>query len=140
MPAGISVIVCCYNSAARIAPTLQHLAAQQQFPFTQWEVIVVDNASTDNTATKAVQVWNGIDGDKPPFKVIFEKTPGLSAARKKGIEESQFDFVLFCDDDNWLHENYLSIALNILKENPLIGALGGTGFRVFEGGEPPYFG
>jgi glycosyltransferase involved in cell wall biosynthesis len=139
MPAGISVIVCCYNSVPRIEPTLKHLAVQQNLPLTQWEVIVVDNASTDNTAEKATQTWSGIDGSKPSFKVIFEKTAGLSAARKKGIAESKYDYVLFCDDDNWLDKNYLSTALNILQENPLIGALGGTGHPVFEGEEPPYF-
>jgi glycosyltransferase involved in cell wall biosynthesis len=139
MPSGISVIICCYNSASRIAPTLQHLVAQKNMPPSAWEVILIDNASTDDTAEKASRFWEALEVEKPAFKILAELKPGLSAARKKGIESSCFDYVLFCDDDNWLDENYLSISLDIMKANQCIGALGGTGHPVFEGKEPPYF-
>ena len=46
---------------------------------------------------------------------------------------------MFCDDDNWLDENYLHLGLNSMKSNSKIGALGGTGYPVFENEEPPYF-
>lgn len=139
MPSGISVIICCFNSATRIAPTLQHLVKQKNIPLSGWELIVVDNGSTDNTAEKANQLWKSFDVKKPTLKVVNEIIPGLSAARKKGIESANFDYVLFCDDDNWLCENYLSIALQIMEANPCIGVLGGTGMPVFEAKEPPYF-
>ena len=139
MPARISVIICCFNSATRITPTLEHLAKQKNIPLSNWEVILVDNSSTDNTAVKAQSVWNSFEAEKPSFRIVSELTPGLSAARKKGITASLFEYVLFCDDDNWLDENYLNIALRIMQLNPQIGALGGTGYPVFEGEEPPYF-
>jgi glycosyltransferase involved in cell wall biosynthesis len=139
MPSGISVIICCFNSATRIAPTLQHLHKQKDIPLSSWEVIVVNNCSTDNTAEIADQIWGSLTPKKTNFKIVNETTPGLSSARQKGIDEAQYDYVLFCDDDNWLEENYLSIALNILQNNSLIGALGGTGSPVFEKEEPPYF-
>lgn len=139
MPSGISVVICCYNSSLRIAPALQHLVDQKNISLSAFEVIVVDNASTDNTAEKVSMLWNNLHADKPAFKVVCELSPGLSAARKKGIEEAYFDYVLFCDDDNWLDENYLSISLKIMKSDPLIGALGGKGSPVFEYKEPPYF-
>jgi glycosyltransferase involved in cell wall biosynthesis len=139
MATGISVIVCCFNSAARIAPTLQHLTAQTGITVDLWEVIVVDNGSTDNTADVATRVWNSVEGDKPTFKVVPELTPGLSSARQKGIEEAKFDYVLFCDDDNWLEDRYVSEALSIMQSSPNIGALGGKGTPVFEEMEPPYF-
>ncbi len=139
MARGISVIVCCFNSVARIVPTLTHLANQKNISLTDWEVIVVDNASTDDTAALSEQTWNAIPGDKPYFKLISELKPGLTSARKRGISESQFDYVLFCDDDNWLGENYLNTALKIMDSHPEIGALGGNGFPVFEDKEPPYF-
>jgi len=139
MTTGMTVVICCHNSVLRIAPTLKHLANQKNLPLSSWEVIIVDNASTDNTSEFSTQVWNDIKGEKPVFKIVQENTPGLSSARKKGIEESNYDYVLFCDDDNWLDENYLSIALNIMQANPLIGALGGTGYPVFEDKEPPCF-
>ena len=45
----ISVVICCHNSAAVLPPTLMHLAAQIVDPSVQWEVVVIDNASTDDT-------------------------------------------------------------------------------------------
>ena len=77
MSPGISVIICCYNSVERIEPTLQHLYAQKGLPTTEWEVILVDNASTDNTASVATGIWESFPGDKPTFKVLTEVTPGL---------------------------------------------------------------
>jgi glycosyltransferase involved in cell wall biosynthesis len=139
MPSGISVVICCFNSSTRITPTLLHLYNQKDIPLSSWEVIVVNNCSTDNTAEKATEIWESFTPNKSNFKVVNESTPGLSAARQKGIIESYFDYVLFCDDDNWLDENYLSVALNIMQNNPMIGALGGTGTPVFEKSEPPYF-
>jgi glycosyltransferase involved in cell wall biosynthesis len=139
MAAGISVIICCYNSTPRIEPTLKHLFKQKGISNSDWEVIVIDNASTDNTAEIAVSVWNGLPGEKPAFRVLAEPTPGLSAARKRGIDAAFFDFVLFCDDDNWLAENYLINGLKIMQSDLRIGVLGGTGNPVFEEREPPYF-
>src|SRR5918993_3334590 len=139
MSPGISVIICCYNSVERIEPTLQHLYAQKGLTQAEYEILLVDNASTDNTAQAATAIWNNLPGEKPSFKVLTEPTPGLSAARKKGIENSKFDYVLFCDDDNWLEESYLVNALRIMLSNDNIGVLGGTGNPVFGGIEPPYF-
>jgi glycosyltransferase involved in cell wall biosynthesis len=139
MPSGISVIICCFNSSTRITPTLLHLYNQKDIPLSSWEIIVVNNCSTDNTVEKVGQLWESLPSNKPGLSIVNELTPGLSAARQKGITESYFDYVLFCDDDNWLDENYLSLALNIMQNNPLIGALGGTGIPVFEKSEPPYF-
>ena len=99
----------------------------------------MNNRSTDNTVETAVKLFESLASEKPHFKIVHESTQGLSTAREKGLNEAHYDYVLFCDDDNWLDENYLSIALNIMQSNPRIGALGGTGSPVFEDKEPPYF-
>lgn len=139
MQNGISVIVCCFNSSSRLQPTLEHLYQQKKIPVESWEVIVVDNASSDDTAVRAATIWESFASRKPAFKIISEPKAGLSAARDKGIQESGFKFVLFCDDDNWLNETYLADALAIMNGCPGIGALGGKGLPVFEGKEPPHF-
>ena len=139
MEDGISVIICCYNSSKRLQPTLEHLILQKNFSIGKWEVIIVDNASTDNTAQQATKIWDSFASAKPGLKIVYEVKPGLSAARIKGIEESKFRYVLFCDDDNWLGENYLEFAFDIMKAHPKIGALGGKGSPVFEDVEPPHF-
>lgn len=139
MKEGISVIVCCFNSSSRLRPTLEHLYLQKNISAHQWEVIVVDNASTDNTSRKAWEIWDSFAQVKPAFKVVLETRPGLSAARKRGIQSSQYKFVLFCDDDNWLQDDYLYNALDMMNLSPCMGALGGIGVPVFEKEEPPYF-
>lgn len=136
---GISAVVCCFNSAQRIEQTLEHLFTQKGLLTGNWEIIVVDNASTDNTATLAADLYNKLTGIKPAFKIVKESKPGLANARLKGIAEARFDYIAFCDDDNWLSSFYLADALNIMKSHENIGVLGGFGEPVFEREEPPYF-
>lgn len=134
MEPGISVIICCYNSAARLPETLKHIANQQVLPGIKWEVIVVDNSSTDGTADIAVTEWKKHGISDKIFKVEAQPAPGLNNARKKGIDIAQYEYLLFCDDDNWLNPAYLSIAFGIINEDPSIGVLGGLG--IIEAEQP----
>jgi len=134
---GISVIICCYNSASRLPETLRHLALQQTTRLLQWEVLIIDNASTDNTAAVAQQQWIKMNVQDVPLKVIREDEPGLSAARERGIKESGFEYLVFCDDDNWLNKSYVENAWTVLNENPSIAAIGGINEGVFEHNPPP---
>jgi glycosyltransferase involved in cell wall biosynthesis len=136
----ISVIVCCYNSVNRLKPTIEHLINQVDIAPYQCDVLIIDNASTDNTSEVAGYLWENSKAENSPnFKIIKELTPGLSAARMCGINNSSFDFLLFCDDDNWLSANYLHNVLSILNDNLNIGVIGGYGIPVFEEQEPPFF-
>jgi len=105
--------------------TLMHLAFQKVSSEIKWEVIVVDNASTDNTGQVASLTWAKYGLTEVGFKVIKELKVGLSYARHKGINEAAFEYLIFCDDDNWLSENYIETAYNIISENAKIGILGG---------------
>jgi glycosyltransferase involved in cell wall biosynthesis len=135
---GISVIICCYNSAARIGKTL-HSVFNQQFSSTvNWEVIVVDNCSTDQTQSVAHAMYEK-QGGSIPFKVVKELKPGLSNARKKGFESATYEFVLMVDDDNWLCQNYLETIYYDLKENPTAAMVGGLGVPELEGEKPFWF-
>src|ERR1700719_3404911 len=82
-PLGVSIVVCCFNSASRLseafAQTLAHLAAQETTAETRWEVIVVDNASTDDTAQVAQKSWPRQLEDS--LQVVGEPRLGLSYAR-----------------------------------------------------------
>lgn len=137
-PPGVTVAVCCHNSEARLPETLRHLASQRTPDETPWEVIVVDNASTDETGRVAREAW-ARSGSHVPFRLIQESEPGLVAARTKALEEASYDYVLFCDDDNWLHEDYVRIVFDVMSGNPRIGALGGVGEPVFGTTEPSWF-
>jgi glycosyltransferase involved in cell wall biosynthesis len=135
---GVSVIICCYNSADRLAPTLQHLAGQRVPAGIPWEVVVVDNASTDHTARVASELYQSF---KPtaPLRVVAQPLPGQSMAREKGVETARYEYLLFCDDDNWLDEHYVRIAFEVMEANPRVGALGGLGTPVCEVEPPPWF-
>ncbi len=128
---GFSIIVCCYNSAKLLPETLEHLAALC-LPVTQKvELLVIDNCCTDDTAQVASDLWKKLG---TPFKMTIakEETPGLSAAREKGIKLAQYDYLLFCDDDNHLNGDYLLKAEQLLSLHPQIGVLGGYGEPVYD--------
>ncbi len=133
---GVSIIICCYNSSSRITTTLNHLQKihSQGIP---WEVILVDNASTDDTSAKSKMVWetNPVTG----FQIVEEQKKGLMNARIKGVASSSYDFVSFIDDDNWIEEDWVHKVFTILNENPEIAACGGSADAVFESTPPPWF-
>lgn len=122
---GISVIICCFNSADRLPRTLKYLSQQKLSMDVPWEVIVVNNASTDLTVTVANTEWAKYELPLVKFSIINEDTPGLSNARTKGVNSAQFEYIVFCDDDNWLREDYISIAYQLLNENHNFAAVGG---------------
>lgn len=135
---GISVLICSHNGASRIAETIRHVALQHTMPGTSWEVVIVDNASTDQTANVATQAWAALAADVP-FRVIAEPTPGKDKAIDTGITHSAYAYILICDDDNWLSDDYVQTAFEIMQSYPQIGALGGQGFPVTETELPVWF-
>ncbi|MFT4176388.1 MAG: glycosyltransferase [Luteolibacter sp.] len=138
-PDGVSVIICCYNSIDRISETLQHLVAQRTLNNFPWEIVLVDNASTDETKAVAADSWERHGDPSIPFRIVDETIPGLSAARQRGIDSAQFEVIVFCDDDNLLSENYIQSAYEILSSNPSIGAIGGRSTAKTEGDFPEWW-
>jgi glycosyltransferase involved in cell wall biosynthesis len=136
MDSGLSVIICCYNSENRIGKVLDHLKEQKKVENISWEVIVVDNASRDNTAEVARNSWKNED---VKFEVVYEEKPGLSNARIRGINASSYPYIVFVDDDNWVSEEYISKAYQIMEEHPDVGLAGGLGIPVSDTELPEWF-
>lgn len=135
---GVSIVLCCYNSQERLVLTLQHLAALEVKRSIPWEVVLVDNNSSDETAVIAKELWKNY-GKPAELNVLHENTPGLYFARQKGIVASKFDFIIFCDDDNWLATDYVQKVYDTLSANSSIGILGGQTFGVYESTPPDWF-
>lgn len=135
MAFGISIVVCTYNGAKRLPETIRHIALQTAPAHIQWEVIIIDNDSSDGSGEQAVREWSKYK-NPVPFTILYQPEKGLTAAREMGFEAACYEFILLCDDDNWLCETYISIAFEQMYANSSIGMLGGHGELVFEE-EPP---
>lgn len=137
MTKGISIILCCYNSALRLAETLSHLALCHIPKDAFVELLVIDNASSDDTSKVAAATWIRL-GSPYPCHVFLQPKPGLSFARLMGIEYASYEYVLFCDDDNWLEASYLEKAFIDMEAHPEVGILGGLGECVSNGAIPEW--
>jgi glycosyltransferase involved in cell wall biosynthesis len=135
---GVSIILCTYNGKAFLAETLKHLARLIRPASTPVELLFIDNASTDGSARAAEKLWEQYSNPYP-LKLLPEPQPGLVFARKKGIENSQFDLLLFVDDDNWLAPDYLQQIFLACARWPNAGAIGGHNTPIFETSEPFWF-
>lgn len=133
---GVSVIVCCYNSAARIEPTLLHLQANEA-EGVGWEVILVDNASTDNTREVAHAIWSV--NPVVSLQIITEDKKGLMNARIRGVKAANFNYFSFIDDDNWVNKDWIRKVYAIFESDESIAACGGSTEAVFEINPPSWF-
>lgn len=132
----ISIVICCHNSASRLPQTLLHLAQQSVSNDVQWEIILVDNASTDSTATIASDLWV----DKSiSLRVVSEPKLGLNNARVKGVAEANYEIVCFVDDDNWVCPNWVQTISEIMTQYPDVGACGGYIEAVSDTKIPKWF-
>ena len=135
---GFAFLVCAYNGAVRLPQTLAHLAAQQVLAGLAWEVVLVSNASTDDTLTAAPRLWAEL-GAPAPLRVLDESRPGKPNALARGIAEACYEYICIVDDDNWLAPDYLVQAVAIMDEHSEIGILGGVGEAVCEVVPPAWF-
>jgi glycosyltransferase involved in cell wall biosynthesis len=137
----ISIIVCCYNSALRLPKTLHYLRNQSGMENFFWEIIIVDNNSTDETdkiAKAVLSEFCSIPGFS--YTIIFEREPGLSQARKAGVKSAKYEALLFCDDDNWLDRHYLSSCIQLLNTHRDLSILGsGNSIAVSDIPMPSWF-
>ncbi|MEO8209859.1 MAG: glycosyltransferase, partial [bacterium] len=121
--AGVSVVICTHNNEETIERTLRHLIIQKVPKYIPWEIILIDNASADNTIQIAKDTWEKYNG-KNSFKIIeFEKS-GILEIRNNAIRNAKYNFVLFCNPGNLLGRNYIRyVSQNMMRDNNL-GALG----------------
>lgn len=130
---GVTVLICTYNGEKNLPDTLMHLSRQRVEPFLEWEILLIDNASRDNSAEIALKTWSTLNR-QVPLTVWREDRPGKDNAIDLGFAKAKYSYVIICDDDNWFDENYIQLAYSIMTANPEIGMLGGKGVPVFEDG------
>lgn len=138
LPAGISILICTYNGAARLVPTLTHIAQQVVTSQVQWEVLLVDNNSTDDTAASSLAQWNNL-GAPAPLRLLSQPKPGKQFALEMAYDAAQYEFMCIVDDDNWLHAGYLQKGYDLMLADSTIGLLGGKNVGAFEVEPPAWF-
>lgn len=106
----VSIIVPCYNQAQYLSETLQSVLDQT---YTNWECILVNDGSPDNTEEIALE-WKNKD-DR--FKYFPKKNGGVSEARNFGIKESKGIYILPLDADDKISKTYIEEAVQILDSN-----------------------
>ena len=115
-----SVIIPLFNKAHTIERTLKSVFCQT---FTNFEVIIVDDGSTD----KGIEIINKLT-DYTRIKIIRQVNQGVSVARNVGVANAKYEYIAFLDgDDDW-DPNYLATINNALKKHPQTGMICCAGF------------
>lgn len=104
-----SVVIPLYNKELSIGDTIQSVLNQT---YQDFEIVVINDGSTDNSLNIVEQI------NDSRIRVINKPNGGVSSARNKGIEESNFEWIAFLDgDDLWL-ENHLVILKDMIEAHP----------------------
>ncbi len=114
----LSVVVCSHNPRPDFLNRTLEALAQQMLPTNRWELLLIDNASSQPLSDSYAVDWH------PHARWIREEELGLTAARLKGIREAHGGLLIFVDDDNLLERTYLKSALDIAAEYPWLGVFG----------------
>lgn len=122
-----SIIIPVYNSAKYIQRCLDSIIAQD---YTDYEIIVVDDGSNDNSYevisnyiyTTGANLSRTGGGNSLIFNIIRQQNAGVSAARNKGLDNANGEWILFVDSDDYLEPNALSIYYSALSKtsSPLL--------------------
>ena len=132
----ISVIICTYNRDKFIGEALNCLA-KQTLPAGNFEIIVVDNRSTDNTASIAKKFI--ADHPELQARYVMEPNKGLSFARNRGIQEARASIVTYIDDDAEVTPHFLESIVSFLQANSSVVGVGGKVIPKYsESGEPKW--
>jgi glycosyltransferase involved in cell wall biosynthesis len=126
----LSILICTCNRAALLARALEHVAAQAIPAGTRWEVVVVDNNCTDDTA----EVLRRFAGDPrlPMLRSVRETQQGIAHARRRAFLESNGALLVGVDDDCLLAPDWIAQAMRFADEHPRAGMFGGRNVIVWE--------
>ena len=117
-----SVIIPLYNKASYVAKAIGSVLSQT---FTDYELIIVDDGSSDNSAEIALKAVEGCGN----CRVIQQENAGVSMARNNGVAVSQGNYLCFLDADDWWNPHFLEEMSKLIKEFPEAGIYG-TGYTI----------
>ncbi len=122
----LSLIICTHNPRSEYLNQVLIALKYQTLLKSQWELILIDNASDKILASLIDLSWH------PTSRHVREDKLGLTNARLRAIREAKADILVFVDDDNILDHDYLKNTIEILEQYPDLGAIGGKSLPEFE--------
>lgn len=128
----ISAVICTHNREDYLGAAIDSLLEQD---FSNYEVIVVDNASSDSTKQIVESRL-----PHPRLQYVYEPVTGLSVARNTGAKASQGEIIAYLDDDAVASTGWLSCLWQAYQNNPQLAIAGGKVTLIFPPGKtsPPW--
>lgn len=115
----VSVIITCYNKERYISRAINS-CLNQSLPQDQYEIIIVDDASTDKSR-EAISLYEGFAGYHFIRTKFLNKNAGPAHASNVGINMARGEFVVRVDGDDYIHRDFLKVMSETLSWNPDIG-------------------
>jgi glycosyltransferase involved in cell wall biosynthesis len=119
----ISVIICTHNRSELLSKALDSVAASKVPDSIDWEILVVDNNSNDQTRAAVDDISRRHPGK---FNYIFESNPGKSFALNTGVRNAKGDVIAFMDDDVTVEPAWLANLTAVLEGDTWAGTGGRT--------------
>jgi glucosyl-dolichyl phosphate glucuronosyltransferase len=132
----ISVIVCTFNRCSSLVDTLESLNAMDVPEHIDWDVLVVDNNSTDQTR-ECVEM--AAKKSRVSVKYLLERKPGQSHARNLGIASTDKEFIAFTDDDVLVNRDWLKTIVDTFETQDA-DCVGGKIIPRWSENRPPWLG
>lgn len=129
----LSLIIPTHNRALQLLRALESVVRQTVDP-ALWECVVVDNASTDDTARR----FDEFAAAHPRFALrrVYESEPGVSYARNRGLREARAEVVASIDDDERIDEGFIAAYMAFFEAHPEATVAGGRIIAEYETARP----
>ena len=131
----LSLIIATYNRAAEMVRALESVAVQSAAA-DEWECVVVDNNSTDDTAAKFAEFAE--NHNEINLRMVREERQGLSFARNRGIAESRGDIIAIIDDDERICADFIRAYIEAFDAHPEAASAGGRTVAEYPSGRPEW--
>ena len=112
----LSLIICTHNPRSEYLNRVLTSLKLQALPRSQWELILIDNASNIVLASEIDLSWHSYG------RHVREEKLGLTNARLRAFKEASAEILVFVDDDNVLNPDYLQNTVEILEQHPNLGS------------------
>ena len=111
-----SVIIPLYNKAPYVCKALETVCTQT---YRDYEIIVINDGSTDNSAIIAEDYLTGVESIS--YQILSQQNAGVSAARNNGVAQASGEYIAFLDADDWWEPTYLERMAQLIEDYPKAG-------------------